>query len=72
MCGTAEWEWKEDRHAYEPIETTCMGCYMKHMADEGPSAPGSSISLIKTDTIRHARHLLDQQRREMMERDDDE
>ena len=27
MCGTAEWEWDENRHAYEPVLRTCWGCY---------------------------------------------
>jgi hypothetical protein len=44
MCGTAEWEWDADRRAYEPVEKFCMGCYLKHMADEGGGQmPGTSI-----------------------------
>lgn len=49
MCGTAEWEWNKDRRAYEPVEKFCMGCYLKHMAQEGSGAlPGTTISLEPT------------------------
>jgi hypothetical protein len=44
MCGTAEWEWDADRRAYEPVEKFCMGCYLKHMANEGGgSMPGTNV-----------------------------
>lgn len=31
MCGTAEWEWEEDRFAYEPMEKICRGCELKDL-----------------------------------------
>jgi hypothetical protein len=44
MCGTADWEWAENQHAYEPVERFCMGCYLKHMANEdNKSLPGTTI-----------------------------
>ncbi len=47
MCGTAEWEWEENRFAYSPEEKFCMGCYLKHMAgEEGAQMPGSTIVMV--------------------------
>lgn len=46
MCGTAEWEWDADRRAYEPVEKFCMGCYLKHMAnEEAGNMPGTTIAM---------------------------
>jgi hypothetical protein len=51
LCGTAEWEWDADRRAYEPVEKICMGCYLKHMAEEGGGLmPGTSIVMEPTRT----------------------
>lgn len=47
MCGTAEWEWEEDRFAYKPITVQCHGCYLKSVAEEGEQrAPGTRITLV--------------------------
>ena len=46
MCGTAPWEWDDDRNAYEPISHQCWGCYVKDGADQGDSLPGSRITLV--------------------------
>ena len=47
LCGTADWEWQEDRYAYEPIAKQCWGCYAKDGAkDQNDSLPGSTITLI--------------------------
>lgn len=64
LCGTAEWEWSADRRAYEPVEKFCMGCYLKHMADEGSGAlPGTTIVMEPTRTVAAA------QRRARMRQD---
>jgi hypothetical protein len=59
MCGTAEWEWDEKqgghKRAYAPTEQFCMGCYLKHIADDGGKLPGTTISLIPTSSQEHAR-----------------
>ena len=61
MCGTAEWEWDDtqggSRKAYEPIEKFCMGCYLKHVADEGQKLPGTTVSLISTSSLEYAKML---------------
>lgn len=47
MCGTAGWEWEEDRYAYEPMAKQCWGCYVKEVSrEENEMLPGSTISLI--------------------------
>lgn len=33
-CGTAEWEWDEDRIAYIPVEKICRGCEIKELVSE--------------------------------------
>ena len=47
MCGTAEWEWKENPYAYEPQEVWCKGCYLKDTSTETKdNLPGTSIRLV--------------------------
>lgn len=59
MCGTAEWEWEENRRAYEPVEKFCMGCYLKHTAGEGGGQmPGTTIALTPTSTVASAKRLV--------------
>jgi hypothetical protein len=52
MCGTAEWEWAENRFAYEPSSHFCQGCYLKdtHQKD-GQTLDGTTTVLIPTDQI---------------------
>lgn len=47
MCGTAGWEWEEDRYAYHAEEEFCIGCYMKSVKQEedGNVLPGTSVTL---------------------------
>jgi len=46
MCGTAEWEWEENPHAYEPIGKMCHGCYLKDTVQEdSKNLPGTTIVL---------------------------
>jgi hypothetical protein len=48
MCGTADWEWEEDPHAYVPIEQVCWGCYHKEGArlDKHSDMPGTRTTLV--------------------------
>lgn len=51
MCGTAEWEWDQDRFAYSPEKHYCHGCYLKHIAgEEGADMPGTSIVMVPKRT----------------------
>jgi hypothetical protein len=45
-CGTAAWEWEEDRYAYEPVTVRCHGCYLKEAARDDQPMPGSRITLV--------------------------
>ena len=64
MCGTAEWEWEENRYAYEPVEHFCMGCYLKHMAGEdGGSMPGTTITLLPSTGRSAAKRRVDAKRK---------
>jgi hypothetical protein len=51
MCGTAEWEWKENRFAYEPMDKICMGCYYKEVTQTGQDRPGVSTVLVPSASI---------------------
>lgn len=47
MCGTSEWEWEEDRYAYEAASRMCWGCQRLDAArEDGAPAPGISMVLI--------------------------
>lgn len=46
MCGTAEWEWKENKHAYEPVSQFCQGCYIKHVSEDDNALPGTTVTLL--------------------------
>jgi hypothetical protein len=71
LCGTAEWEWEEDKRAYAPAEQFCMGCYMKTVyGDGGNSSPGTTIRLVPTNTVEHARIMVAQKKKAMMKRDE--
>jgi hypothetical protein len=63
MCGTADWEWQENRHAYEPVLITCLGCYYKEIAREGQDiGPGVTVRLEKPGTIQAAQREMTQRR----------
>ena len=48
MCGTAEWEWSENRSAYHPEMQICQGCMHLEAAREEQTEkhPGTSIVLV--------------------------
>ena len=48
MCGTAGWEWEEDRFAYDPVTQVCEGCRRRDAYQEGQrdKAHGSSVVLL--------------------------
>lgn len=50
MCGTAPWEWEENRFAFTPVEEFCQGCYQKSVFSDtqGSSLPGTNVRLIPT------------------------
>lgn len=48
MCGTAEWEWLEEKFPYMPIQRVCQGCQAKDLMrdDHQRPPPGSAIVLV--------------------------
>lgn len=71
MCGTAEWEWEENRFAYEPVAKLCMGCYVKEVASEDTmQQPGTTISLAPTTTIASAKRMAKMKRLQEASGDD--
>jgi hypothetical protein len=50
MCGTASWEWEENRFAYTAVDEFCQGCYQKSIYSDtqGSSLPGTNVKLIPT------------------------
>lgn len=61
-CGTAQWEWKDDNYAYEPMNTTCIGCQKKELLadasekDDAPMPKGTTIRLFPKETAERLRH----------------
>lgn len=50
MCGTAPWEWEQDKFAFTPVDEFCQGCYQKAVFGDtqGSSLPGTNVKLIPT------------------------
>jgi hypothetical protein len=68
MCGTAEWEWKENPYAYEPVDHFCQGCYRKSVFtdQEGQGLPGTNVKLIPMTKQRQAENFVRAKRRQEM------
>ena len=50
MCGTAPWEWEENKFAFTPVDEFCQGCYQKAIFGDtrGSSLPGTNVKLVPT------------------------
>lgn len=48
QCGTADWEWEENRYAYQAELEFCQGCMHLEAAreDQSDTPPGASIVLV--------------------------
>lgn len=58
MCGTAEWEWKENEFAYEPQEVWCKGCYLKDITNETKdNLPGTTVRMVPEIVAERAREM---------------
>lgn len=67
MCGTAEWEWEENPHAYEPSEKWCRGCYLKSVASEDAGKmPGTTVTLSPVNDTSRRRALVVKERQAKM------
>lgn len=64
LCGTAGWEWEENKYAYDVEEVFCKGCYLKEVSSEGDRLPGTRIDLIPvTQKLRDQQYLRHQKRK---------
>lgn len=72
LCGTAPWEWEEDKFAYEAADHFCQGCYKKNVASEGQGRlPGTTVELIRvTPQVRAQQQLLAERRRSRQKQED--
>lgn len=64
-CGTAPWEWEQNRFAYTPVEEFCQGCYQKsvYTDTETRSMPGSSVKLVPTTPMMKAKMQVQAKKR---------
>jgi hypothetical protein len=68
MCGTAGWEWEENRFAYMAVDNFCQGCYQKSVYSEtmSNSLPGTNVKLIPvTSDLKAKMAVVGRRRREM-------
>lgn len=70
MCGTAEWEWEENKFAYTPVEEFCRGCYQKAIyskVEQGNEPlPGTNVKLVPTTLELKARMAVLRKKREKL------
>lgn len=66
MCGTAPWEWEENRYAYTAVDELCQGCYQKSVFtdQESRSLPGTNVKLVPTTPLMRAKMVLTARRRQ--------
>ena len=71
MCGTAAWEWEENKFAYEPDEKYCHGCYLKGSFSESTDTKlkGTTVTLVKNTPQRQAKLQLSIANRRRMRED---
>lgn len=65
MCGTAPWEWEENKFAFTAMDEFCQGCYQKAIFSDtqGSSLPGTNVKLIPTTPQLTAQMALKARRR---------
>lgn len=70
LCGTAAWEWQENRRAYSPVEHMCPGCYAKESVSElTGSMPGTTVRLVSAKSQEAAQRIVRQRREAARERE---
>lgn len=64
MCGTAGWEWEENKFAYTAVDDFCQGCYQKSRHSEGTrSLPGTNVKLVPTTPFLKAKMAVAETKR---------
>lgn len=69
LCGTAGWEWEENKRAYTPVEHFCPGCYAKEALGENAGEMlGTTVRLVSSGSQEAARRLVKMRREAALER----
>lgn len=68
QCGTAGWEWEENKHAYGAVDEFCQGCYQRAMFSdtESKSLPGTNVKLVPMTPRLKAQLFVKARKREKM------
>jgi len=70
MCGTAPWEWEQNKNAYVPVDRHCPGCYRKHMAaEDGKRLPGTTVELTRATPKHLAQEQIMMERRRRLKKE---
>jgi len=71
MCGTASWDWEENRFAYTAMDEFCAGCYQKQVYtdQQGSSLPGTNVKLVPTTPQLTAQMAMKARKRSRLEMD---
>jgi hypothetical protein len=71
LCGTAKWEWDENKFAFTAVEEFCQGCYQKQVFSDqqGSSLPGTNVKLIPTTPRLNAQMALKARKRSRLKMD---
>jgi hypothetical protein len=66
QCGTAPWEWEENKFAYTAVDDFCKGCYQKSVfsdQESNRSLPGTNVKLVPTTPLVKARMTVQAKKR---------
>ena len=65
LCGTAPWEWEENKFAYTAADDFCRGCYQKAVFSdqESNNLPGTTVKLVPTTPLVKAQMQVNAQKR---------
>ena len=71
LCGSAEWEWEDNKHAYDVTEKFCQGCYLKTVtADSNGGLPGTTVELVPVTPLLRAKQWQVAERLRELDTDD--
>lgn len=71
-CGTAPWEWEENKFAYAAVDEFCNGCYQKAVfgdTESNKSLPGTNIKLVPTSPMMKAKMKVKAMKRARLNRE---
>jgi hypothetical protein len=71
MCGTAPWEWENNKFAFTAMDEFCHGCYQKAMFSDtqGSSLPGTNVKLVPTTPQLTAQMAMKARKRQRLKMD---